>query len=241
MPGYRPGAGNGVPPAPVASTDPDLPPAAKSDLDQARGVKDQAATDFKAKNYGAAADKYFKILNIIRHNDELKASASGQELETQARLNIALCKINDKEYDVAIDQCERVLDRHPGNHKACFRLATAMYETSDKCTKAGSEGSIRGVHNYAKKACVGLPNDKKLREFYDEVKVKFDAYQAAQDAAKAKAAEEEKQAAAEKEQDTAPVAEEKSEPAKKGLRRVVVTDPEEERAKAKKEQQPEKA
>ena len=103
MPGYRPGAGNGVPPAPVASNDQDLPPAAKSDLDQARGVKDQAASDFKAKNYSAASDKYFKILNIIRQNDELKTSPAGQELETQARLNIALCKINDKEYDVAID------------------------------------------------------------------------------------------------------------------------------------------
>lgn len=116
-----------------------------------------------------------------------------------------------------------------------------MYETSDKCTKAGTEGSIRGVHNYAKKACVGLPNDKKLREFYDEVKVKFDAYQAEQDAANAKAKEEEKQAAPEKEKESAPVSQEKSEPEKKGLRRVIVTDPEEEKATSKKEQQPEKA
>ena len=61
-----------------------------------------------------------------------------------------------------------------------------MYETSNKCTKAGAEGSIRAVHNYAKRACAGLPNDKKLREFYDEVKVKFDAYQKEQDAVKAK-------------------------------------------------------
>jgi len=103
MPGYRPGAGNGVPSAPAAPKVDDVPPGAKSDLDQARGVKDQAAIDFKAKNYAAASDKYSKILNIIRHNDELKASSAGQELETQARLNIALCKINDKEYDAAID------------------------------------------------------------------------------------------------------------------------------------------
>jgi len=187
MPGYRPGAGNGVPPSPAASKDQDLPPAAKSDLDQAREVKDQAAADFKAKNYSAATEKYFNILNIIRQNDELKTSPAGQELETQARLNIALCKINEKEYDIAIDQCERVLDRHPNNHKSCFRLATAMYESSNKCTKAGTEGSIRAVHNYAKKACAGLPNDAKLREFYDEVKVKLDAYKTEQDAVNAKA------------------------------------------------------
>jgi hypothetical protein len=103
MPGYRPGAGNGVPQAPAASIDQDLPPAAKSDLDQAREVKDKAAADFKAKNYSAATEKYFNILNIIRQNDELKKSPAGQELETQARLNIALCKMNEKEYDVAID------------------------------------------------------------------------------------------------------------------------------------------
>lgn len=116
-----------------------------------------------------------------------------------------------------------------------------MYETSDKCTKAGAEGSIRGVHNYAKKACAGAPNDKKLREFYDEVKVKFDAYKAAQDALNAKAKEEEKQAAPEKEKEAAPVVPEKSEQEKKGLRRVIVTDPEEEKAKAKKEEKTEPA
>ena len=92
-----------MPSAPAASKDQDLPPAAKSDLDQARDVKDQAAADFKAKNYSAATEKYFNILNIIRQNDELKKSPAGQEVESHARLNIALCKINSKEYDVAID------------------------------------------------------------------------------------------------------------------------------------------
>ena len=101
MPGYRPGAGNGVPsPQPK---DQDLPPAAKSDLDQAKEIKEQAATDFKGKNFSGAAEKYFRILNLIRQNDELKKSEAGAELETQARLNVALCKINEKDYEVAID------------------------------------------------------------------------------------------------------------------------------------------
>ena len=110
-----------------ASTEQDLPPAAKTDFELAKETKDLAAKDYSAKNYDKACEKYFQIINIVRTNDSLKASASGKELNSQARLNIALCKLTTKEYDVAIDQCERVLDVEPANWKAAFRLATAMY------------------------------------------------------------------------------------------------------------------
>ena len=87
-------------------------------------------------------------MNIIRSNENLKKSAAGKELETQTRLNIALCKLNQKQYDQAIDQCERVLDNEPGNWKACFRIATAMYQKNDNV-------STRAIVNYAKKAHEG--------------------------------------------------------------------------------------
>lgn len=60
--------------------------------------------------------------------------------------------------------------------KAYFRLATAMYEKSDKCTQEGSESDIRAVHNYAKKAHEGSPKDQNIKKFYDEIKAKFDSY-----------------------------------------------------------------
>lgn len=63
------------------------------------------------------------MINIIRFNQKLKESKEGALLETQSRLNIALCKFSTKDYDTAIDQCERVLDKEPKNLKACFRLA----------------------------------------------------------------------------------------------------------------------
>ena len=46
---------------------------------------------------------------------------------TTSRLNIALCKLNLKSYDEAIDQCERVLDDDNKNWKAAFRLSSALY------------------------------------------------------------------------------------------------------------------
>lgn len=143
----------------------------------AKEQKDLAAEEFKKKNYDAAVEKYYKLLSIVRANDGLRASPAGMEIETQGRLNIALCKLNTKDYDVAIDQCERVLDREPKNSKALFRLATALYERSDRCTKSGTQGDIRAIHNYMKKATQNSPNDKKLREFYNEVKAKFDSYE----------------------------------------------------------------
>lgn len=102
--------------------------AIKQDYDQAILTKDAAAISFKEKNYSVASDKYFEILNIIRANTQLKDSKEGRTLESQARLNIALCKFNQKEYDNAVDQCERVLDKDPKNAKACFRLSQSVFQ-----------------------------------------------------------------------------------------------------------------
>ena len=104
-----------------------MPPAAKTEIDQAKEVKDLAAKDYKAGNYEKACEKYFQIINIVRENEAVKKSAQGKELDSQARLNIALCKLTTKDYDTAIDQCERVLDNEPSNWKAAFRMANAMY------------------------------------------------------------------------------------------------------------------
>ena len=142
---------------------------------------------------------------------------------TQARLNIALCKLNQKAYDVAIDQCERVLETEPRNWKACFRLASAMYQATDKCTKEGSEKDIRAVYNYAQKALDASPNDAKLKDFRNEVKAKFDDYKAKQQAEEEPVTKATEESKTEKEAGEEP----RSEGQAKGLKRVRVTDPEE--------------
>ena len=101
----------------------------------------------------------------MRQNESIKKSAAGKELDSQARLNIALCRLTTKEYDVAIDQCERVLDNEPNNWKAAFRMASAMYQKNGEF-KTSLQG-VRTVHNYAKKALNGNPNDKKVKELYE--------------------------------------------------------------------------
>ena len=71
------GAAPATAPAPAptpTSVAQDLPPAAKTDLDQAKEVKDLAAKDYKAKDFDKACEKYFQIINIVRSNDQLKTS-----------------------------------------------------------------------------------------------------------------------------------------------------------------------
>ena len=71
---------------------------------------------------------------------------------------------------MAIDQCERVIDKEPQNAKACFRLAQAIYQKyncfSDtaKCQK-----QLFAAHSSAAKAKEVMPNDKKLLEFFQEL------------------------------------------------------------------------
>lgn len=74
---------------------------------------------------------------------------------------------------------------------------------------------MRTIYNYAQKALDVNPNDAKLTEFRNELKVKFDKLQA-KDKEEKKAAEEAK---------PKPETQAKG----KGLKRVIVTDPEEEK------------
>lgn len=43
-------------------------------------------------------------------------------------------------------------------------------------SSSGSIRNIRTIHNYAKKALDGNPSDSKVKEFYNEVKLKFDEF-----------------------------------------------------------------
>ena len=38
------------------------------------------------------------------------------------------------------------------------------------------KSNIRAIHNYAKKAVEGNPNDQKVKDFYNEIKSKYDEF-----------------------------------------------------------------
>ena len=77
----------------------------------------------KAKSYDAACVKYFAAINAVRLNEKLKGTKAGKDLEMACRANLALCKLNLKEYDHVVEQCEKVLEHDPKNAKCAFRMA----------------------------------------------------------------------------------------------------------------------
>ena len=98
-------------------------------------------------------------------------------------------------------------------------MASAMYQKNGEF-KTSLQG-VRTVHNYAKKALSGNPNDKKVKELYEAVKAKFEESQK-----KDQPVPEKEEAPKE------PKAEELTEGEKKGLKKIIITDPEEEKQKA---------
>ncbi len=71
----------------------------------------------KEKNLAGACVKYFAAINTIRLNDSLKHKKEGKTLDIACRSNIAHCKLQLKEFDQVIDQCEKVLEYEPDNSK----------------------------------------------------------------------------------------------------------------------------
>ena len=71
--GQMPGMG-GAPQQATNPQVPDVPAEAKQDFEEAKKLKDNAAKDFKAKDYNSACDKYYKVINLVRQNDKLKST-----------------------------------------------------------------------------------------------------------------------------------------------------------------------
>mmetsp|Transcript_73246 Transcript_73246/g.101621 ORF Transcript_73246/g.101621 Transcript_73246/m.101621 type:complete len:91 (+) Transcript_73246:509-781(+) len=87
-------------------------------------------------------------INAVRLNQDLKGVKQARDLEIACRGNMALCKINLKQFDQAVDQCEKVLEYDPKNVKATFRMAQSIYElaSGDDLT------TIKSALTYADKA-----------------------------------------------------------------------------------------
>ena len=111
--------------------------------------------------------RYYEVINTIRTTKSLKDSTQGSKLETNCRLNLALCKIKQEDYDVAIDQWERVLLQETGNIKALYRISVAL----------NSQGNQLEAWSYIKRAYNSCPNDKAILELYNKLKEVKEAHQ----------------------------------------------------------------
>ena len=102
----------------------------KNDLQKADQLKLEANELFKSKNLDDACKKYQSAISVLRTNLELKGTKKARDIEIACRGNIALCKLTQKQFEDAIEHCERILDIDPKNVKASYRMAQAMYELS---------------------------------------------------------------------------------------------------------------
>ena len=91
-----------------------------------------------------------------------------------------MCKINLKDYDAVIDQCERVLEHEPNNVKANFRMSQAAYEIS-----AGKNASkLKAALKYAELAYKGQPSNAQIKSHLEQVKLKHSEVVTAQEETK---------------------------------------------------------
>ena len=92
-------------------------------MTKAEALKADANKLFKDKKYEEACDAYFSAINTIRANMALRNEKPAKECEMACRGNLALCKLNLKQYDQVMDHCEKVLNYDPKNCKASYRMA----------------------------------------------------------------------------------------------------------------------
>ena len=143
----------------------------KSDLTKAETLKGEANKFFSAKKYEEACDSYFSAINKIRANFTLRNEKPAKECEMACRSNLALCKLNLKQYDQVLDHCDQVLEYDKTNVKASFRLAQALFALSQQ---NNSSSMVKSAFTHVKNAYEQTPNDASIKKVFDEVKTKYD-------------------------------------------------------------------
>lgn len=126
----------------------------------------------QAKDHDGACLKYFAAINTIRLNDSLKTQKEGKTLEIACRSNIAHCKIQTKEFDQVVDQCEKVLDAEPNNAKCQFRMATAIWNLNGENR---SDSEVKSAFKFITKARQAMQADKNIQVLHEEIKLKHEA------------------------------------------------------------------
>jgi len=93
----------------------------------ASSLKEEANKAFKAKDFTKAKELYQKALNYLDFNE----SEEAVKLLRGVRLNLSLMYCREKNYDEAIEQATKVLEKDENDVKALFRRATASFKKKD--------------------------------------------------------------------------------------------------------------
>jgi tetratricopeptide (TPR) repeat protein len=143
----------------------------KSDLTKAEQLKSEANKMVTEKKFEEACELYFSAINTIRANSTLRNEKPAKECEVACRSNLALCKLNLKQYDQVLDHCEQVLEHDPKNIKVNFRMSQALFALSKQ---NGNVSMVKSAFAKVKIAFDQSPSDKNIKTFYEEVKLKHD-------------------------------------------------------------------
>ena len=81
-----------------------------------------------------------------------------------------MVKLQQKEYDQVLDQCERVLEQDENNPKACYRMSQAAFALAE----GSNEAYLQVALKYAEQASKSQPNNAQVKGHYNTVKAMHD-------------------------------------------------------------------
>ena len=116
-----------------------------ADMQKAEKLKAEANAFFKGQKLEEACGKYTQAIQTIRLNETLRNKKSAVDVEMACRGNLALCKLNLKDYNAVIENCEKVLENDPNNVKASYRMAQAVFAVSE----GTNESQLKSALKYA--------------------------------------------------------------------------------------------
>jgi len=93
-------------------------------LKKLEALKNEGNSFFKNSKYQEACEKYYEVLNELDYLSREKNIYNLKDieaLENTCRLNIATCKLKTNDYDLAINECLKILRRNNNNIKAHYK------------------------------------------------------------------------------------------------------------------------
>lgn len=93
-------------------------------LKKLEALKNDGNGFFKTSKYQEACEKYYEVLNELDYLSREKNIYNLKDieaLENTCRLNIATCKLKTNDYDLAINECLKILRRNNNNIKAHYK------------------------------------------------------------------------------------------------------------------------
>lgn len=92
-------------------------------------IKNEGNAFFKINKYNEACEKYYEALNELEYlsrEKNVSCIKDIEDLEDTCRLNIATCKLKTNDYELAINECLKILRKNPKNFKAHWKAGNGF-------------------------------------------------------------------------------------------------------------------